>query len=214
MSSAVLERLEASLRGPRRARQDMLAEIRDGLQDATDAYRAAGLPARTARERAEAEFGDAEQIAAELQAELTARYGLRSALMMAIVLGALTTLWDVIWQFAPTPNPVEPKPVVVLLSSVIDTVSLAAAACGALALVLLATGNRVPTSWAVRLLGWSALIAFGVITVASGGMHLTGVPAHPAYVLPVIAAGCVSLVLGSWVVVRAVRCLQLTKPQH
>ncbi|MFO7192423.1 MULTISPECIES: permease prefix domain 1-containing protein [Thermocrispum] len=212
--SSVLDRLDRSLRGPRRARADMLAEVRDGLEDATDAYCAAGLPPAVARQRAEEEFGDAEVIAAELQTELTARYGLRSALLLAVVLGALTLLWDLIWQLAPATAWRNPGPLIPVLSSVVDTASLLTAGCGAVALVLLAVANRVPSTWAVRLLGWAVIAGVGVIAVASVAMHVTGVPQHPAYVPTVVAASGVSVVLGVWLVVRAVRCLHLAGPHR
>ena len=49
--AAYLDRLAARLRGPRRRRDAILAELRDGLDHATDDHIAAGLTTRPGRRR-------------------------------------------------------------------------------------------------------------------------------------------------------------------
>lgn len=208
MSTTVIEELEASLRGPRRARADMLAEIRDGLEDAAAAYRAAGLSGEAARRQAEADFGDPAPVAAELQVEVTARYGVRSALMIALVMPAMTLMWDLIWSGVGLSGPA--TPLVSSLSWLIDTAAVTTACGCALVLLVLASGLRVPVPLALRTLGLTVVCGVSVTTAASLGMHLVG--AADAYrTLPqVMAASIVSAVLVTWLVVRACRCLRLS----
>jgi hypothetical protein len=59
-----LSEVAAVLPGPARARDDIIAELRSGLLDAADAYRAAGHSPDEAAAAATAEFGDPRQIAA------------------------------------------------------------------------------------------------------------------------------------------------------
>ena len=91
----VLAQPAAGLRGPRRVRCDLLAELRDGLDDATDDLRAGGLSAAEAQHRAVAEFGDPVALARELQAELTGAQARRTAL--AVALGSL--LMETVWRW-------------------------------------------------------------------------------------------------------------------
>lgn len=53
-----LSEVAAALPGPARARGDILAELRSGLLEAADAYRAAGHSPDEAADAATAEFGD------------------------------------------------------------------------------------------------------------------------------------------------------------
>jgi|tagenome__1003787_1003787.scaffolds.fasta_scaffold20852335_3 hypothetical protein len=90
----VLARLAAGLRGPRRVRADLLAELRDGLEDATAALEAEGLQPHQARQQAVAEFGDPDALVGELQAELTAVQARRTALLVAVVSPIVSLAWD------------------------------------------------------------------------------------------------------------------------
>ena len=89
----VLARLSAELRGPRRLRADLLAELRDGLDDATDDLLASGLDVDEARLRAIEEFGDPVALANELQAELTGAQARRTALAVALVSLLVGAAW-------------------------------------------------------------------------------------------------------------------------
>ncbi len=90
----VLAQLSAGLRGPRRARTDLLTEVRDGLDDATDDLLAAGLDVAEARHQAVAEFGDPAALARELQAELTGAQARRTALAVALTCPLLEIAWQ------------------------------------------------------------------------------------------------------------------------
>jgi hypothetical protein len=76
------------LRGPVRLRADMLAEIRDALEDAAEAHRDGGADDREAERRAVSEFGSASVIAAGLQDVLAVAHGRRTVLAMLAVLGS------------------------------------------------------------------------------------------------------------------------------
>lgn len=86
--------LERTLSGPRRAKADIVDEIRDGLYDAADGHRYCGLDAVAAQRRALAEFGTIEQIAPQLQAELAMTQTRRTALLITVVLASQPLVWD------------------------------------------------------------------------------------------------------------------------
>jgi hypothetical protein len=93
--SAYLDQVAATLPGAPRARRDVLAELRSGLLDATDAHRRAGLPADAAAETAIAEFGDPRQIAAAFRPELTITHARRVAFTLMATGPVTALLWSV-----------------------------------------------------------------------------------------------------------------------
>jgi hypothetical protein len=90
----VLALLAAGLRGPRRIRADLLAELRDGLDDATDDLVASGLDRGQARHQAVAEFGDPVALARELQVELAGAQARRTAVAVALVSLLVEAAWN------------------------------------------------------------------------------------------------------------------------
>lgn len=90
---AYLRAVAASLPGPRRARGDILAELRSGLLDAIDAHRSAGLPAQAAAEAATSEFGDPSQVAAAFRPHLAMIQARRTAIALAATGPAVGMLW-------------------------------------------------------------------------------------------------------------------------
>jgi hypothetical protein len=88
-----LSQVGAALPGPARAREDIIAELRSGLLDAADAYRAAGLPPGEAAAAAAAEFGDPREIAAAFGPELAARQARRLARDLIITGPLVGLLW-------------------------------------------------------------------------------------------------------------------------
>lgn len=91
--NAYLRAVAASMPGPRRARDDILAELRSGLLDATDAYRAAGLPAQAAAEAAITEFGDPRHVARGFRPHLAMTQARRTALALAATGPPVGLLW-------------------------------------------------------------------------------------------------------------------------
>ena len=88
-----LSEVAAALPGPARARDDIIAELRSGLLDAADAYRAAGHSPDEAAAAATAEFGDPRQIAAGFGPELAARESRRLARDLIITGPLVGLLW-------------------------------------------------------------------------------------------------------------------------
>lgn len=75
-----LAELDAALAGPKPARAAIVAEVADGLTEATAAHQRRGLAPADAAGAAVAEFGDAHLIAAGFGAELAAQTGRRVGL--------------------------------------------------------------------------------------------------------------------------------------
>ncbi|MGW5055063.1 permease prefix domain 1-containing protein [Actinokineospora sp. NPDC004072] len=90
--------LATRLRGPAAAKADLLAEARDGLDDAADAYAAAGHP--DPRGRAVAEFGDLAHLARAYQAELGVAEGARALKSVLVAVPVMHALWqtnELVW---------------------------------------------------------------------------------------------------------------------
>ncbi len=79
--------------GPARARRDILAELGAGLEDATDAYRSAGLAPAEAARAAINEFGHPGQVADGFRAELSAAQARRTALTLLRTGPVVGLLW-------------------------------------------------------------------------------------------------------------------------
>lgn len=92
---AYLADVVARLPGPGHARDDIIAELRSGLLDATDAYRAAGHSPDAATAAATAEFGDPRQVAAAFGPELAARQARRLARDLIVTGPLVGLLWAI-----------------------------------------------------------------------------------------------------------------------
>lgn len=88
-----LAEVTARLPGPARARTGIVAELRCGLLDATDAHRSAGLPPSQAALAAIREFGDPGQVAGGFRAELGARLARRVAVTLLVTGPLVGLLW-------------------------------------------------------------------------------------------------------------------------
>jgi len=88
-----LAEVTARLPGPARARAGIVAELRSGLLDATDAHRSAGLPPAEAALAAIAEFGDPAQVSAGFRAEIAASQARRVAVSLLVTGPLVGLLW-------------------------------------------------------------------------------------------------------------------------
>lgn len=93
-----LAELDRTLRGPARLKRCLLAEVRDGLDDAVAAHREAGLDEAAAHARAAAEFGGAAEVAPLFQRELVAAQARSTAVLLASAFPALMLGWDLLWR--------------------------------------------------------------------------------------------------------------------
>lgn len=89
-----LERLRPELVGPRRTRRDLLREVTDHLEDATEAYRRAGYDDEEAGALAVADFGTVEEVAPHLRTTLAVAASRRTSLVLLLALGPQAFLWD------------------------------------------------------------------------------------------------------------------------
>lgn len=152
--------LARSLPGPRHIRQGMLAELDDGLRDAADAHRAAGVAPREAELLAVRETGPVQELAIDYRTELAARSGRHTAMLLALTMLASTAAWDLIWYVVPSAPPL---PGVPELARVMMWTGMACAAVCALGVGLLVASAR--RAMPVRLIN-GTLVAVGAVAVA------------------------------------------------
>jgi hypothetical protein len=154
-----LQELEGRLRGPARARAELLAEARDSLHDAVEAHRCAGLDPGAAERRAVADFGALDEVAPGYQTELALVQGRRTAGLL-LVLPLLGVVWDLVWSFKPATGGPAP-PAAVLFGRLWVGIALSCLAGAGVAVA--ATGRPLVRGWAprriARLTGGAALAA-------------------------------------------------------
>lgn len=117
---AYLTELDGALRGPRRVKADLLAEARDSLTDAAEAYRGAGLEPGVAERRAVEDFGAVGEVAPGYQAELTLAQGRRTALLLFGSLAMQPFAWGATGPSFEPRHP-EPGPAYHLVDGVIES---------------------------------------------------------------------------------------------
>ncbi|WP_111720453.1 permease prefix domain 1-containing protein [Homoserinimonas sp. OAct 916] len=96
--------LGRALHGPSRVRRGLVAEARDHLIDATEAYECVGLDRRSAAEQAVREFGPVIQVAPTYQAVLAVAAARRCAVTLLALLLPQAFLWDKGLLLAPLPG--------------------------------------------------------------------------------------------------------------
>jgi hypothetical protein len=96
-----LSDVAAQLCGPRRRRVAILAELRDGLEQATEDNIAAGLPADQATTAAITQFGAPEAVGDAFSGELATAYA-RRTIAWFIATGPLVGIW---WLLLLQPSP-------------------------------------------------------------------------------------------------------------
>ncbi|MFR9779494.1 permease prefix domain 1-containing protein [Micromonospora sp. MS34] len=98
---AYLSDLAARLHGPRRRREQILAELRDGLDHAVTDQTTAGLPEGEAVTAAIAQFGTPQAVAEAFAGELATAYA-RRTIAWYIATGPLVGIW---WLLLLQPHP-------------------------------------------------------------------------------------------------------------
>ncbi|SNT19175.1 hypothetical protein SAMN05421812_103639 [Asanoa hainanensis] len=198
-----LQRLDRALSGPRGLKRRMLAEARDGLDDAVHDLRAAGQPAASAQRQAIAEFGAVDEVAPAFQAELAASAARVFGLRVIAVFAVSAFCSDLMWQGAPWSGP-RPPAAYLLLSDSVDwlaRVAVGVALLGSLALWSATRRGRVVPARLLRgalgglvavltLLGAGALALFGW----SAEMW-TGALTWP----PMIVGGAAMAIAATWI---------------
>ncbi|WP_405085499.1 permease prefix domain 1-containing protein [Microbispora sp. NBC_01389] len=207
--------LRGALRGPYGARRDLLAEARDGLLDAADAYEAGGLPRAEAERRAIADFGTVDEIAPGFQRELSVSQGRRTATLLFLSVPLTAFLWAVIWRVFPEAARIERvKPDWFgFLAKAVDLLQLGVGVVGGLTLLALGRGLRRIRRPALvtRRLGlfvWvqTPLVAAMGLTLAAAARGPVGFATYP----PGVAVSAVSYLLAGSALFSAARCLRCT----
>ncbi|NIJ11994.1 hypothetical protein FHU38_002338 [Saccharomonospora amisosensis] len=212
-----VETLRGSLRGPGRAREDLVREVADGLHDAVDAYLDAGFDDNEARRRALSDFGDLRLVARQLQVELTAGYGRRTAARMALAFPGLMLLWDAVWLADPVTT-ARQAPLVSWLATLVDVLSVGSALGCVLAAIWLSRDARrgVPVDRVTRTVGLLGLCTLVGTGTGSLLLNLLGdATAGQAYGTPLAWAVLVTTCcVAGWVVVSVRRCFALGRVSH
>ena len=185
---AYLGEIGALLHGPRRRRARILAELRDGLEQAVADQIAAELPAERAVSAATTRFGAPTAVAAAFAAELTIAYA-RQTLAWFVATGPLVGIW---WLLLLHPAPWRHS--LIALVAAIPVIPLVAAGLAAATTTFAVTGRLI--RWLPEASGRRAVGA--VLAVA--GLVITGdativtvylasdVPVSPLGVLAIAAS--------------------------
>jgi hypothetical protein len=207
--AAHIAELGRELRGPARARQSMLAEARDGLLDAADAYRECGLEPRAAATRAVGDFGSVREIAPLFQDELTVRQGRWLAVQLALVFPGMVLAWDVLWSSGVRwPGPVSPFVSVLARGQDVLCGVVAAALLVLLALTFRRAASPRALTRAIAIIGVVGGSTAGGMAVA---MNVAAWPDHEATLaagpaaVPAFGTSALVLMLIVFASVRALR---------
>lgn len=203
--------LSGALRGPRRVKADLLAEARDSLYDAAEAYRAMGLPPAEAARRAAAEFGEYADIAPAYQAELAVAQGRRTTLLIALGLAGVQLVTPLLSRLG-TPSAAAGY---AWLASGFRWLSVAGVALALLVRLGYGWGSRyIPDGVALtRTLGRAALAFLALHGLAGLAMYLWRLAQWPdALRSPVLWFGALALAAGfQYATLCAWRCLAVTR---
>jgi hypothetical protein len=170
MTDAYLRRLDATLIGPRRARRDLLREVADHLEDATEAYVAAGYDASAAAVLARRDFGTVAEVAAGLQTTLGVAAARRALVLFVLACLPQAFLWDGGLGLAKGAHSAAPDSAVYrLLDLVIERGGFVALLVAVAGLVVTGVGQRWvrPGPRLLRAVSASTLAA-AVLVVATG----------------------------------------------
>ncbi|MEU3625075.1 hypothetical protein BS329_22940 [Amycolatopsis coloradensis] len=167
---AYISELDRRLSGSAGAKADLLAEARDGLIDAAEAYRAGGVTEHDAERLAVADFGPADLIARDYQAELGLRRDIRVLWELIVGVPILIVAWDLarMLSFGDWSRLGDPPPSwyhrAIGAADVVAALSPAAAIAGVIAARLLS--RRMDGPRAARSVSLTVAAALGLNLVA------------------------------------------------
>jgi hypothetical protein len=204
--------LDRMLRGPGAMKRSMIAEVRDGLEDAVAGYAEGGLDPQGAATAAVRDFGSVHEVAPLLQEELTARQGRRTAQLLVVVFPAMLIAWDLLWTTGngwSTP----PSVAVHILSRAIDILTVLITATAVVLLLVTFQGRRLP-QWITGVTG--VVAALGVVGCSGMSVVMNLLTPHQAAEMltsqpAVVAVGVMSAVASALVTRSAIRSLRLAR---
>jgi hypothetical protein len=205
-----LTALRQSLAGPRRHQADLLAEARDHLTDATEAFEADGFDREQAEREAVADFGELADVVPGYRAELAVSQSRRTAMLLFLVLIAQPIIWlEGVWSW--NDGTARPNTLNDLLHSLVLAVGTLSIAGAVLAVIASGVGQRFPLvrEHVSRVTAQFALVSAIAVSVIS--VCMTSLSPGPIDVAAVsVVAGFVVLPL-LFVSVQAGRCLRLAR---
>jgi hypothetical protein len=183
-----LSDVAAQLYGPRRRREAILAELRDGLDQATEDNIAAGLTPDQATAAAITQFGTPQAVADAFSGELATAYA-RRTIALFIATGPLVGVW---WLLLLQPSPwrtglialLAAIPVLPLLIIAMATAGGTLATTGRLMRWLPETGPRRALAATTAI---ATLCIIGDLTVITMFM-VSGAPTRPLAVIAIAAS--------------------------
>jgi hypothetical protein len=161
--------LGRALVGPRRRKDDLLTEARDGLTDAAEAYQRGGLAEPAAQARAVADFGPVAEVAPGFQRELAATQGRRTALLICLILAPQHLVWAASGHAAVRDPAWRPGPGYAAMSSLVEVSGAITLGVALLMLVALARFSAL-----ARIAGWFAVAVAALFTGVGLALTLLG----------------------------------------
>lgn len=170
--------LRAAIPGPSWTRRDLLREAGDHLEDATEAYTAAGYTTAEAEALALRDFGDIDDIAPGFRDTVAISAARRTALLLVLVMVPQAFLWDGGIDLGASAHSVAPNGGLFhALDLVIGYVGTAGALGAVIALAATATGQRwlrIGRRTARLTAFWSLAVAVLVPAIGFTMLALTG----------------------------------------
>ncbi|MEI7056162.1 permease prefix domain 1-containing protein [Nocardioides sp. CCNWLW239] len=170
--------LRAAIPGPSLTRRDLLREAGDHLEDATEAYTAAGYTTAEAEALALRDFGDVDDVAPGFRDTVAIGAARRTALLLVLVMIPQAFLWDGGIDLGASAHSVAPNTGLFhALDLVIGYVGTAGALGAVIALAATATGQRwlrIGRRTARLTAFWSLAIAVLVPVIGFTMLALTG----------------------------------------
>jgi hypothetical protein len=175
---AYIAGLGRALSGPRRKKADLLAEARDALIDATEAFEEAdGLSRWEAEQQAVADFGELATVVPGYRAELGYAQGRRTAVLLCLVMLAQPVIWqEGAWPWNQHDD--GSGPVTVFLNQFVELAGVLSIIGALLAIVACGAGVRFQAvrDRATRVTGIFTLLSCALVGVTAVCMALSGSP--------------------------------------
>jgi hypothetical protein len=205
-----LAALRKSLTGPRRRKADLLAEARDHLTDATEAFEADGLGRYDAEREAVADFGDLAEVVPGYRAELAISQSRRTAMLLFLALIIQPIVWqEGAWSW--NQDPAAGSALNDFLQSFVRTVGMLAIAGTVLAVIGAGIGLRHPVirEHVSRVTALFALASAVVISLI--GVLMATTSGRPVGALDLAVVGSFVVLPLAFVALQAGRCLRLAR---
>jgi hypothetical protein len=210
-----IDELDATLRGPRGAKEDLLTEARDSLVDAAYAHQAKGLDRDAAERQAVAEFGEIRDVAPDYQAELSVTQGRRTALVVFVTHAPQYVVSEYLWRSGAYAWTWRPSVMYTLVSRVVDWAAIATITGSLLAVLACGIGVRYlgVRQPIAKVIGLLAITGFAFFAVAGLFLALDN-PDFRTMMLsgPALLWTIWSVLLPLCVLLSARRCLTAAAP--